>query len=263
MEASVWYKVGHWVTAQSFFHQPRGTKSMAKEALQKIDAKKRDRIFKNAAAEFARHGYHKANVNSIAQGAGIGKGSIYLYFTDKRDLYYCTFREAIRVQEKIFDAIERVKLQPIEKIERVFEDSLKSFSKYRNMFKMYFDLSTSGDERSLADLAQLLERRSADFFTNILIEGIEEGSVRKDLPVCYAAYVLDCIYSTFFSSLACAYQGERFRVFTRENLSRDAENISRHVQSILDVLGAGIAASENGQQNKWRNGSNRHSGEKT
>lgn len=217
---------------------------MAKEALGKIDEKKRGRIFRNAAREFARHGYHKANINSIALRAGIGKGSIYLYFTDKQDLYFSTFKEAVRILEKIFDSIERLDLGPIAKIERTFDESLRVFPQYRDMFKMYFDLSTSGEKRSLADLAKLLETRSAEFFTAILMDGIRDGSIRKDLPVQYAAYILDCIYSTFFSSLACSYQGERFRVFTGQEPSRDGEAVKEHVHRILDVLSAGIGLPE-------------------
>jgi len=218
---------------------------MAKDALQKIDEKKRERIFKNAAAEFARNGYHKANINSIAQQAGIGKGSIYLYFIDKRDLYYSTFTEAVRIQEKIFDSIERMQMNALAKIEKVFDESLLAFPQYRNMFRMYFDVSTSGDDRSLTDLAQLLEKRSADFFVKVLEEGIEEGSIRKDLPIRYAAYVLDSIYSSFFSSLACTYQGERFRVFTHSDLCRDGKSIKEHIHNMLDVLEAGIGSFRN------------------
>jgi AcrR family transcriptional regulator len=219
---------------------------MAKEALQKIDGKKRERIFRNAAAEFARHGYHKANINSIAQNAGIGKGSIYLYFTDKRDLYYSTFKEAVQIQERLFDSIAEMDLDPVRKIEEVFQQSLKVFPQFRNMFKMYFDVSASGDDRSLAGIAQLLEKKSADFFTSVLMDGIEEGSIRKDLPVRYAAYVLDSVYTTFFSSLACSYQGERFRVFTQKELSKDVENITAHINFILNVLESGIGTLEDG-----------------
>lgn len=221
---------------------------MAKEALQKIDGKKRDRIFKNAAAEFARHGYHKANINSIAQNAGIGKGSIYLYFNDKRDLYYSTFKEAVHIQERLFDSIAEMDLDALKKIQEVFRQSLRVFPQFRNMFKMYFDLSASGDDRSLSNLAQLLEKKSADFFATVLMEGISGGSIRKDLPVRYAAYVLDCVYTTFFSSLACSYQGERFRVFTQNELSKDAENISNHIHFILNVLESGIGTLENGKK---------------
>jgi TetR/AcrR family transcriptional regulator len=219
---------------------------MAKDALNKIEAKKRDRIFRNAAAEFARHGYHKANINSIAQNAGIGKGSIYLYFADKRDLYYSTFKEAVRVQDQIFDSIEQMDLDPVAKIEKVFEESLRLFPRYRDMFKMYFDLSISGDEKYFAEMAQFLETRSASFFVQVLKEGIVSGRIRKELPVEYAAYIIDSIYSIFIAGLDCRYQRERFRVFTNMDISLNGDIVKNHVHKILNVLQSGIAVSGRG-----------------
>ena len=40
----------------------------------------RRRIMREAASEFARLGFDQANINTIAEQAGIGKGTIYLYF---------------------------------------------------------------------------------------------------------------------------------------------------------------------------------------
>jgi AcrR family transcriptional regulator len=47
----------------------------------------RQRIMRVAATEFARLGFDQANINVIAEQAGIGKGTIYLYFENKRDLF--------------------------------------------------------------------------------------------------------------------------------------------------------------------------------
>lgn len=215
---------------------------MAKEALNKIDPKKRDRIFHNAATEFARHGYHKANVNSIAKRAGIGKGSIYLYFKDKRDLYHSTLFEAARIQEGVFDSIEDADLEPMVKIGKVFEESIEAFPRYRNMFIMYFDLMSSGSDKSPANLAQNMETRSADFFRNVLREGIETGDIRKDLSINHAAYLIDCVYSLFFTTLASKYQRERFRVFTNADISKSKSLVKKHMKKILDVIEGGIGA---------------------
>ena len=221
---------------------------MPKEALSKIAGKKRERIFRKAAAEFARHGYHKANINSIARGAGIGKGSIYLYFTDKRDLYYSTFKEAVRIHNDIFDLVEAMDLDPISKIRSVFEQSLSVFPRYRSMYKMYFDLSASGDGKFLAELAQFLEKRSAEFFTRVLTDGIVSGTIRKDIPVEHAAYVIDCVYSLFFASLASQYQRERFRVFTKDKISHNTDLVQSHLRGILNVLEEGITAKRDRRQ---------------
>ena len=47
----------------------------------------RTRIIREAASEFARLGFEQANINTIAEQAGIGKGTIYLYFENKRELF--------------------------------------------------------------------------------------------------------------------------------------------------------------------------------
>ena len=50
-------------------------------------AQKRQAILDAAAAEIARYGYDRANINTIAEHAGIGRGTIYLYFDSKDDVF--------------------------------------------------------------------------------------------------------------------------------------------------------------------------------
>jgi AcrR family transcriptional regulator len=47
---------------------------------------KRRAILDAAAAEIARYGYDRANINTIAERAGIGRGTIYLYFDSKDEI---------------------------------------------------------------------------------------------------------------------------------------------------------------------------------
>jgi AcrR family transcriptional regulator len=47
---------------------------------------KRRTILDAAAAEIARYGYDRANINTIAERAGIGRGTIYLYFASKDEV---------------------------------------------------------------------------------------------------------------------------------------------------------------------------------
>ena len=44
---------------------------------------------------FARHGYGAATVDEIADAAGVAKGTVYLYFPSKRDLFLATLREGV------------------------------------------------------------------------------------------------------------------------------------------------------------------------
>lgn len=52
-----------------------------------LPAAKRERLLAASRTEFARVPYEEASVNRIIQAAGIPRGSFYMYFTDKEDLF--------------------------------------------------------------------------------------------------------------------------------------------------------------------------------
>ena len=52
-----------------------------------LPEEKRERLLAAARAEFARVPYEEASVNRMIQAAGIPRGSFYMYFTDKEDLF--------------------------------------------------------------------------------------------------------------------------------------------------------------------------------
>ena len=136
-------------------------------------------------------------------------------------------------------------LDPLEseaKLEGVFEESIEAFPRYQNMFKMYFDLMSSGSDKSPANLAQYMETRSAEFFRDVLREGIETGDIRKDLSINHAAYLIDCVYSLFFTTLASKYQRERFRIFTNADISKSKRLVKKHMKQVLGVIEGGIGA---------------------
>jgi AcrR family transcriptional regulator len=58
----------------------------------------RSRIIREAASEFARLGFEQTNINTIAEQAGIGKGTIYLYFENKRELFLAMLRQIAHAQ---------------------------------------------------------------------------------------------------------------------------------------------------------------------
>jgi len=51
-------------------------------------------ILRAACAEFARNGFERANVNSIAERVGVGKGTLYNYASSKEDLFLQTVEYA-------------------------------------------------------------------------------------------------------------------------------------------------------------------------
>lgn len=52
-----------------------------------LPAEKRERLLSAARAEFARAPYEEASVNRMIRAVGIPRGSFYMYFTDKEELF--------------------------------------------------------------------------------------------------------------------------------------------------------------------------------
>ena len=69
------------------------------------DENKRRQVIAIAAKFFSASPYHKVRLDEIATEAGIGKGTIYIYFKNKEDLYYCM------VTEGFAELIQRLKQQ--------------------------------------------------------------------------------------------------------------------------------------------------------
>src|SRR5438477_4627780 len=56
--------------------------------MQRPDEKKRQLIASTAAKLFATEPFHKVRLDDVAAAAGVGKGTLYIYFSSKEDLYF-------------------------------------------------------------------------------------------------------------------------------------------------------------------------------
>ena len=136
----------------------------------------RNRIIQEAASEFARLGFDQANINIIAEQAGIGKGTIYLYFENKRELFLEMLRSIAQSQLttiRVALATDGTTRQRIERLFRAFahlaEEQSDSFNVY--MSALY------GVNRAFKDEATKLLR---DYLAVIALM-LEEGKARGEL----------------------------------------------------------------------------------
>ncbi|WP_052889477.1 TetR/AcrR family transcriptional regulator [Thermogemmatispora carboxidivorans] len=136
----------------------------------------RQRILRVAAAEFARLGFEQANINAIAEQAGIGKGTIYLYFENKRTL----FVEMLR-------AIAQVHLQEIrtalseggslrERLKRLFLTFVRLAEQDSDSFHVFMS-ALYGVNRLFQQEATALLREYVVAIARLLEEGQARGEI--------------------------------------------------------------------------------------
>lgn len=61
---------------------------MPNKLFYELDGEKRARILNAVIKEFAQYSYNESSTNRIVENAGIGKGSLFKYFQDKKDMYF-------------------------------------------------------------------------------------------------------------------------------------------------------------------------------
>src|ERR1700690_1398316 len=68
------------------------------------DSAKRRQIVEGARTVFLAHGFDAASMGEIAKAAGVSKGTLYVYFKDKEELFKCIVdKECVFQAEGIFD----------------------------------------------------------------------------------------------------------------------------------------------------------------
>jgi AcrR family transcriptional regulator len=71
----------------------------------KSDPAKRDNIIGAAIRAFAQKGYTATRIIDVARMAGIGKGTVYEYFSSKEDLFFCVFQTVMQESEAQMKAV--------------------------------------------------------------------------------------------------------------------------------------------------------------
>ncbi|MGQ9615568.1 MAG: TetR/AcrR family transcriptional regulator [Spirochaetota bacterium] len=145
---------------------------------------KRKRIMQAALKIFSRKGYTPAAVDEVAAEAGIGKGTLYLYFKDKEELFFSTIMSVVEdlasmIQSEIPDG-----LSSVEALFRLVRLQFEFFSRNRDFFNIYLTILNYNLLSNYTDLFQSLvdkQKLLYEFEVEIVEKGKREGYIRKDI----------------------------------------------------------------------------------
>jgi AcrR family transcriptional regulator len=136
----------------------------------------RRHIIQIAAGEFARLGFDQANINTIAELAGIGKGTIYLYFENKRDLFLSMLRVIAQAQLTTIRAALAPEGTIQQRLERLFQAFVALAVADDDSFNVYMS-ALYGVNRAFKDEATRLLR---DYVAVIALL-LEQSQVRGEI----------------------------------------------------------------------------------
>ena len=170
-------------------------------------------IIDAALSVFGERGLSCARLDDIAKLAGLSKGTIYLYFPNKEELFREVVRQTIvaeieRAESRLADAPQRSATEALVKFVHGYWSFIRS-AKFAALFRL-----VHAELGNFPDLAQFYARevveRTLRLIAGILERGMETGEFRRQDPVVAARMLgplllmhsLWCNHRDLFKSIA-------------------------------------------------------------
>ncbi len=192
------------------------------EKEQKLPSDKELRILEAASLLFARYGLRKTSMDEIAQQAGLGKGTIYLYFKSKEDLFARIVQGfGARLIEGLAQVAEK-RVTPQDQIREFVRIRMQFLADRMNeaglsceVMKEFEDSETS---LAMAPIVQAFRGQQIEILMQIIDRGIQEGSMTCAQPRLMATTIM-CALESFSRTWA-------WGPWEKESLSQKMEAVS-------------------------------------
>lgn len=189
---------------------------------------KRDHLLDAGRAVFSELGFYSATVDQIAERAGVAKGTVYLYFRSKQELYFAIvehdleelYTETVQQMAKGETAFDRIRAYM-----RVRCEFAESRHDFLRLLATESGVSVSGNETIKQLIGVTYPERSRMLLKTVVQDAISRGEMRE-MQVDAAARL---IYDLSFGMV-------RRRLTTNCDLELEDE-----LNMIIDVLRSGMA----------------------
>ena len=155
----------------------------------------KERILEAAKGLFIRYGFKKSTVDEIALQARVGKPTIYSFFPSKDALFLAIVAREAEGIRSIASEAATGRGEAIQKLEQMLSATLKAIRE--NPFvRGVMEKDTELIATHLQFVVKQIEEAALDMIEAVVIQGIEEGTVRET-DSRLAAYTLYKVYQSF------------------------------------------------------------------
>jgi AcrR family transcriptional regulator len=219
---------------------------MPTQTFHNLPPDKREKIVELALEEFSERPYAQASLSRIVARAGIAKGSIYQYFTDKFDLYRWLIVEEVGRRKQAFIG----EASPVEgdlrtRLRAMCIAGLRFALTYPRLARVAAHAAAPGDEPALRALHAEMRAISRAGLEGLLRDAQAAGELRADLALGPAAAVLTAALGEGMMNALLERLGLTLPEYLADTglaARLSPEATAALIDSVLDVLWHGIAA---------------------
>lgn len=165
-----------------------------KERKEREKEARKEEIIDAAEKLFFEKGLAAATMDEIAERAELSKGTIYLYYKSKEDLYLAVSIRGLDVMHELFERALSNGQSTIQQIANLGEAYYEFFKSNRNYFRMFIFFENPRLQTQVSDdmkeQCSIAERRVWDLVVRLIQRGIDEGLLHKELDPLEAGVML-------------------------------------------------------------------------
>lgn len=146
-----------------------------------IDPEKKDRIINSALEEFSKNSFDKASTNNIVKNAGISKGLLYHYFTNKKSLY--EYLEVFVVETMVNAILEEIDWNESDlfaRIKQIVMIKSKVIVRYPRLVEFS---KVMYDGKSIDEIKKIGETYIPDIYNKIYYRNIDFTLFKENVDV--------------------------------------------------------------------------------
>ncbi|MBE0433602.1 TetR/AcrR family transcriptional regulator [candidate division WOR-3 bacterium] len=166
------------------------------------EPKTREKILKNALRLFAAKGFFRTTVEDIALATGVAKGTVYLYFRDKQDLYAAAIDEHFNRALNMLSEVAAASCTPGEKMNRIAGELVNHVTRLKTTYMPFTYESVNLTGMTLKKIHSVIVPKllqMTEIVSRIISDGIEQNEFRKVNPRLAAFHFLGMIRTMFFN----------------------------------------------------------------
>lgn len=189
-----------------------------------------EEILQIATTQFACQGYSNTDVQVIADRLHVGKGTIYRYYSSKRQLFLAVVDRGMRQLKQEVDAETSLQSEPLQRVAVGIRAYLTFFDKHPEIVELLIH------ERAL-----FRDRRKSTYFVHheanvgewrdLFRQLIREGVIRDASVECITDVISGLLYGTMFTN---HFAGHR-------------KSLTNQCQDILDIVFRGLLVNRDSQ----------------
>jgi AcrR family transcriptional regulator len=126
---------------------------------------------------FSRRGFHEATIDEIAREAGVAKGTVYLYFKSKQEIYLAALRDGIEALNRQMRDQAAGDGSAHDRLRKLIATKIEFFDANSDFFQV-LQSELGRVEKTIGDCKDLYFEQ-ARIIEGVLQDGIKEGIVQK------------------------------------------------------------------------------------